>query len=143
MSINRVWEVGNLTRDPEMRATPSGSSVLEFAIAVNDRVQNKQTGEWGDRPNFFDVAVFGRRGEALAGILTRGTKVAVEGRLRWSSWETPEGQKRSRVTIVATEIELMSKGSAATAAPSDSGDAFAKAGEFMRGGDADDEFFGF
>lgn len=149
MSINRVWEVGNLTHDPELRSTPSGSSVLEFSLAVNDRILNKQTEAWEDRPNFFDVAVFGRRGEALAGILTKGMKVAVEGRLRWSSWETQDGQKRSKVSIVATDVELMSRSgtapAAAVAAPpaaessANSDGTFAKAGEFMRGGSVSDD----
>ena len=107
MSINRVVLAGNLTRDPELRVTPSGQSVLDFGLAVNDRVKDQASGEWTDRANFFDVSVWGRRGEALADILARGMKVAISGRLRWVQWETRTGEKRSRVTVVAEDVELM------------------------------------
>lgn len=108
MSINRVVISGNLTRDPELRATAGGMSVLKLGIAVNDRRKNQQTGEWEDVPNFFDVTVFGQRGESLSRFLSKGSKIAVEGRLRWSQWETKEGEKRSKVEIVADDIEFMS-----------------------------------
>lgn len=108
MSINRVVITGNLTRDPELRATASGMSILKMGIAVNDRRKNQQTGEWEDAPNFFDVTVFGQRGESLSRFLSKGSKVAIEGKLRWSQWETPDGDKRSKVEIVADDIEFMS-----------------------------------
>lgn len=109
MSINRVVISGNLTRDPELRATPSGMSVLQLGIAVNDRRKNPQSGEWEDVPNFFDVIVFGQRGESLSRFLSKGSKVAVEGKLRWSSWDDKTtGQKRSKVEIIADDIEFMS-----------------------------------
>lgn len=108
MSINRVVITGNLTRDPELRATASGMSVLKMGIAVNDRRKNPQSGEWEEVPNFFDVTVFGTRGEALSRFLSKGSKVAIEGRLRWSQWETKEGDKRSKVEIVADDIEFLS-----------------------------------
>jgi len=109
MSINRVVITGNLTRDPELRATPSGMSVLQMGIAVNDRRKNPQSGEWEEVPNFFDVIVFGQRGESLSRFLSKGSKVAVEGRLRWSSWDDKTtGQKRSKVEIIADDIEFMS-----------------------------------
>lgn len=108
MSINRVVISGNLTRDPEMRATASGMSVTQLGIAVNDRRKNNQTGEWEDVPNFFDVVVFGTRGESLSRFLSKGSKIAVEGKLRWSSWETPSGDKRSKVEIIADDIEFLS-----------------------------------
>jgi len=108
MSINRVVISGNLTRDPELRATASGMSVLKLGIAVNDRRKNQQTGEWEDVPNFFDVTVFGARGESLSRFLSKGSKVAIEGKLRWRQWETPEGDKRSAVEIIADDIEFMS-----------------------------------
>jgi single-strand DNA-binding protein len=108
MSINRVVITGNLTRDPELRATGSGMAILKMGIAVNDRRKNSQTGEWEDSPNFFDVVVFGSRGESLSRFLSKGSKVAIEGKLRWSQWETPEGDKRSKVEIVADDIEFMS-----------------------------------
>ena len=108
MSINRVVISGNLTRDPELRATGSGMAVLQMGIAVNDRRKNQQSGEWEDVPNFFDVVVFGQRGESLSRFLSKGSKVAIEGKLRWRSWETPDGDKRSKVEIIADDIEFMS-----------------------------------
>ena len=107
MSINRVNISGNLTRDPEMRATQGGSQVLGFGVAVNDRRKNPQTGEWEDVPNFVDCTVFGNRAEALSRILTKGMKVAVEGKLRYSSWER-DGQRRSKLEVIVDEIEFMS-----------------------------------
>jgi single-strand DNA-binding protein len=107
MSINRVVISGNLTRDPELRATGSGMSVLKMGVAVNDRRKNQQTGEWEDYPNFVDVTVFGARGEALSRFLSKGAKVAIEGKLRWSQWET-DGQKRSKLEVVADEVEFLS-----------------------------------
>jgi single-strand DNA-binding protein len=108
MSINRVVITGNLTRDPELTATASGMSILKMGIAVNDRRKNQQSGEWEDVPNFFDVVVFGQRGESISRFLSKGSKVAIEGKLRWHSWETPEGDKRSKVEIIADDIEFMS-----------------------------------
>lgn len=107
MSLNTVTVSGNLTRDPELRATPSGTSVLGLRIAVNDRVKDQATGEWTDRPHYFDVDLFGKRADALAGILSRGAKVAIGGRLRWREWEAQDGSKRQAVTIVADAVELM------------------------------------
>jgi single-strand DNA-binding protein len=106
-SINRVVIVGNLTRDPEMRATPSGTSVCQLRVAVNDRVKDQNTGEWGDRANYFDVNVFGGQGERCGQYLTKGRQVAVEGRLRWSEWETQDGQKRQKVDIVADNVQFI------------------------------------
>jgi single-strand DNA-binding protein len=108
MSINRVVISGNLTRDPELRATAGGMAILKLGIAVNDRRKNQQSGEWEDVPNFFDVTVFGQRGESLSRFLSKGSKIAVEGKLRWSQWETQEGDKRSKVEIIADDIEFMS-----------------------------------
>lgn len=106
MSLNIVAISGNLTRDPELRTTPGGTSVLNFGVAVNDRRQNPQTGEWEDYPNFIDLAVFGKRAAAIAPYLHKGTKVSVQGRLRYHSWER-DGQKRSKVEVVVDEIEFM------------------------------------
>lgn len=106
MSLNMVAISGNLTRDPELRTTPGGTSVLNFGVAVNDRRQNPQTGEWEDYPNFIDLAVFGKRAAAIAPYLHKGTKVSVQGRLRYHSWER-DGQKRSKVEVVVDEIEFM------------------------------------
>lgn len=109
MSINRVNISGNLTRDPELRATQSGAQILNFGVAVNDRAKNPQTGEWEDRPNFVDCVVFGRRAESLANLLSKGMKVAIEGKLRYSSWEMKDGQKRSKLEVVVDEIEFFAQ----------------------------------
>ena len=101
MSINRVNVSGNLTRDPELRATQGGTSVLRIGLAVNDRARNQQTGEWEDRANFVDCVVFGKRAEALAGMLAKGQRVAIDGRLRYSSWEAQDGSHRSKLEVVA------------------------------------------
>lgn len=113
MSINKVMATGNLTRDPELRATPAGTQVLRFGMAVNDRARNQQTGEWEDRPNFVDCVIFGARAEAMDRILAKGMKVAVEGRLRYSSWQDKEGNRRSKLEVVVDEIDLMSAHAAA------------------------------
>ena len=109
MSINRVNISGNLTREPELRATQSGAQILNFGVAVNDRAKNPQTGEWEDRPNFVDCVVFGKRAESLANLLSKGMKVAIEGKLHYSSWETKEGQKRSKLEVVVDEIEFFTQ----------------------------------
>ena len=108
MSINRVAISGNLTRDPEVRQTQSGTCVMTFGVAVNDRRKNQQTGEWEDCPNFIDCTMWGNRASSLAGYLEKGAKVAIEGRLRWRQWES-DGQKRSKVEVVADELEFMSR----------------------------------
>ena len=107
MSINRVIISGNLTRDPELRSTAGGMPVLGFGVAVNDRRKNQQTGEWEDYPNFIDCTMFGARAEALSRYLNKGTKVSIEGKLRWSQWER-EGQKRSKIEVIVDELEFMS-----------------------------------
>ena len=108
MSINRVNISGNLTRDPELRATSGGAQVLSFGVAVNDRAKNQQTGEWEDRPNFIECTMFGTRAEKLAQYLHKGSKVAIEGKLRYSQWEK-DGQKRSKLEVIAEELEFMSR----------------------------------
>ena len=110
MSINRVVVSGNLTRDPELRVTPGGTQVLGFGVAVNDRRRNQQTGEWEDYPNFIDCTMFGNRAEAPSRILHKGMKVAIEGKLRYSSWEDKNGGgRRSKVEIIPDEVVLMSQ----------------------------------
>lgn len=109
MSINRVNITGNLTRSPELKSTAGGTQVLRIGVAVNDRVKNQQSGEWEDRPNFVDCVVFGRRAEALANILSKGAKVAIEGRLRYSSWEAQDGSKRSKLEVACDDVEFMSR----------------------------------
>ena len=105
MSVNQVAITGNLTRDPELRATQGGTAVLSFGIAVNDRRKNA-SGQWEDVPNFFECVTFGNRATALSDVLTKGMKVAIAGKLHYSSWEK-DGQKHSKVDIIANEIELM------------------------------------
>ena len=108
MSINRCFISGNLTRDPELRVTSGGTQVLSFGVAVNDRAKNQQTGEWEDRPNFIECTMFGTRAEAVSRYLHKGSKVEIEGKLRWSQWEK-DGQWRSKLEIIAEEIEFMSR----------------------------------
>lgn len=108
MSINHVAITGNLMRDPELRNTASGAAVLSFGIAVNDRRKNQQTGEWEDYPNFIDCTMFGARAQSVSRFLSKGSKVAIEGKLRWSQWER-DGQKRSKIEVIVDEIEFMSQ----------------------------------
>ena len=108
VSINSVAISGNLTRDPDMRVTSSGLAIMDLGVAVNDRRKNQQTGEWEDVPNFVDCVLMGRRAEALSPHLSKGMKVAIDGRLRYSSWEK-DGQRRSKLEVVVDEIEFMSK----------------------------------
>lgn len=106
-NINRVVISGNLTRDPEWRG--SARNALSLGVAVNDETKNQQTGEWEERPNFVDCVVFGNRAAALERYLEKGTKVTIEGRLRYSSWETADGQKRSKLEVVVDEIEFSNR----------------------------------
>ena len=107
--MNKTFVSGNLTRDPELRQTQGGGSVLTFGVAVNDRKRNAQTGEWEDVPNFFDCCVFGKRADSLANLLHKGMRVCIDGKLRWSQWQDKQsGQKRSKVEIVVDDIVFMS-----------------------------------
>lgn len=108
MSINRVVISGNLTRDPELRQTAGGMQILGFGVAVNDRRKNQQTGEWEDYPNFIDCTMFGARAQSVSRFLSKGSKVAIEGKLRWSQWER-DGQKRSKIEVIVDELELMQR----------------------------------
>ena len=93
--------------DPELRSTQSGTDVMSFGVAVNDRRRNPQTNEWEDYPNFVDCTMFGNRARSLHQYLSKGTKVAIEGKLRWSQWER-DGQKRSKLEVIVDELEFMS-----------------------------------
>lgn len=110
MTINKAFITGNITRDVELRSTGGGLSVANFTVAVNERVKNNSTGDWEDRANFIDCTMFGKRAEALAQYLTKGVKVSIEGRLRWSQWEDKNGGKRSKIEVVVDEVELMARG---------------------------------
>ena len=108
MSINKVMLSGNLTRDCELRAMSNGNAVGTFGLAVNERRKNSQ-GEWEDYANFVDCTLFGRRAEAIAQYLTKGTKVAIEGKLHYSSWEDRNGGgRRSKLDVNVDEIEFLS-----------------------------------
>ncbi len=101
---NHVSITGNLTRDPELRFTPTGQPIATFGVAVNRRWQNRQTNEWEEATSFFDVVAWRTLAENIAQSLTRGTRVVVSGRLDQRSWENQEGEKRSKVEIVADDV---------------------------------------
>src|SRR5271156_2720117 len=99
-TINRVVLVGRLTRDPELRALPSGTSVCGLRIACNSSHRDAE-GELVERPNFFDVSVFGAPGESVSRYMRRGSRVAIDGRLEWREWEATEKERRQAVSVVA------------------------------------------
>lgn len=106
-AINHVCISGNLARDAELRATSGGTQVLTFSVAVNER-RKTAAGDWEDYTNWVSCTMFGRRAEGVARYLTKGAKVAIEGRLRWHSWETDAGEKRSKLEVIVSELEFMS-----------------------------------
>ena len=107
-NINRVTITGNLTRDPEVRTTGSGMTVCELGVAVNHRRKDQSTDQWIEEPNYFNVVVFGSQGDNCAQYLSKGRPVAVDGRLKWSSWEDKNGGgKRSKVEIVAQTVQFL------------------------------------
>jgi single-strand DNA-binding protein len=103
-SDNSVTLVGNVTRDPELRFTNTGQPTASFGLAVNRRWQNRQTQEWEEAVSFFDIVCWREMAENVSETLTRGARVMVAGRLEQRSWETQEGDKRSKVEVVADEI---------------------------------------
>lgn len=107
-SLNRVILVGNLTRDPELRYTPSGTSVANFGIAVNRRRTNKQ-GERVDEVDYFNVVVWGKLAELCCNYIFKGSPVALEGRLSSRSWETEDGQKRTAVEVIAENVQFLGR----------------------------------
>jgi single-strand DNA-binding protein len=147
-NINRVTITGNLTMEPELRHTPSGTAVCTLRVAVNGR-RKDQSGQWVDKPNYFNVTVWGAQGENCNNYLSKGRPVAVDGRLDWREWEAKDGSKRQTVEIVADTVQFLGSrdGSApggggqngggftpASDVPADTGD-FAPAG----GGGAPDD----
>ena len=110
-NINRVVLVGNLTRDPELRHTPSGTPVCSLRLAVNTR-RKDESGQWTDKPNYFDITVWGQQGENCAQYLSKGRPVAIDGRLEWREWTAQDGSKREAVEIVADAVQFL------TSAPS-------------------------
>jgi single-strand DNA-binding protein len=101
--IAHVTLVGNLTRDPELRQTPSGTPVCQLGVAVNSSYKDS-SGQWVEKPNFFDVVVWGTQGENCARYLSKGRQVAVDGRLDQRSWDAQDGTKRSKVEIIADTV---------------------------------------
>jgi single-strand DNA-binding protein len=105
-NINRVVLVGNLTRDPELRHTPSGTAVCSLRLAVNT-TRKDESGQWVDKPNYFDITVWGQQGETCAQYLAKGRPVAVDGRLEWREWEAQDGSKRQAVEVVADSVQFL------------------------------------
>jgi single-strand DNA-binding protein len=149
-NINVVAITGNLTKDPELRSTPSGTSVCKLRVAVNSRRKDGQSGEWVDKPNYFDVTVWGAQGENCANYLSKGRPVAVQGRLEWREWESQDGGKRQAVEIIADSVQFLgSRGDnpsggngngfeAKSDVPADTSD-FQEAGVGSSGGGSDDD----
>jgi single-strand DNA-binding protein len=106
-NINRVVLTGNLTRDPELRSTASGMSVCSLRVACNTRRKNNSTGEWEDKPNYFDVTVWGAQGENCARFLAKGRPVALDGRLEWREWQDQSGNNRQSVEIIADAVQFL------------------------------------
>jgi single-strand DNA-binding protein len=118
-NINRVVMTGNLTRDPELRSTPSGMSVCSLRIACNTR-RKGSSGEWEDKPNYFDVTVWGAQGENCANYLAKGRPVAIEGRLDWREWEAKDGGgKRQSVEIIANSVQFLGSRDGSGGGPSE------------------------
>jgi single-strand DNA-binding protein len=105
-NINRVVMTGNLTRDPELRNLPSGTSVCSLRIACNTR-RKDESGQWVDKPNYFDVTVWGAQGENCAQYLSKGRPVAVDGRLEWREWQDKDGNKRQSTDIIADSVQFL------------------------------------
>ena len=133
-NINRVVLTGNLTRDPELRTTPSGMSVCSLRIASNTR-RKDGSGNWVEKPNYFDVTVWGAQGENCANYLSKGRPIALDGRLEWREWEDQNGNKRQAVDIIADSVQFLGSREGAenggrftpqTDVPADTGD-FARA----------------
>ncbi len=106
-AINRVVLLGRLTRDPEIRAMPSGASVCSLRIACNTSRRDPDSGEFTERPNYFDVSVFGPAADSVHTYTRRGSRVAIDGRLEWREWESAERQRRQAVSIVADTVQFL------------------------------------
>ena len=134
-NITRVVLVGNLTRDPELRHTPSGTAVCSLRLAVNTRRKDGATGEWTEKPNYFDITVWGNQGENCAQYLSKGRPVAIDGRLEWREWEAQDGTKRQAVEVIADTVQFLG-GKSDGAAGGDTSNQFVPAGA-TSGADAD------
>ena len=101
--LNRVTLIGRLTRDPELRHTRAGDAIASLRVAVNGRARD-EGGQWVDKPNFFDVSVFGRQAETVANYMAKGRRIGIDGRLQWREWEAQDGTKRQSVDVVANDV---------------------------------------
>jgi single-strand DNA-binding protein len=101
--LNRVTLVGRLTRDPELRHTQGGDPVCSIRLAVSSRARD-ETGNWGDRSNYFDITVFGRQAETASTYLAKGRRIGVDGRLSWREWQAQDGSKRQNVEVIANDV---------------------------------------
>ena len=120
-NINRVVISGNLTKDPELRQLPSGNSVCKLRMAVNTRVKDRDSGQWTDKPNYFDVTVWGAPGrERRPATCKRGSGLLVDGRLEWREWDAQDGTKRQAVEIIAENTQFIGGREAAAAAAAES-----------------------
>ena len=106
-NINRVVVSGNLTRDPELRQLAGGNSVCKLRIAVNTRKKDRDSNQWSDHPNYFDVTVWGAQGENVAKYLTKGSPLLIDGRLEWREWQAQDGQTRQAVEIIAENTQFI------------------------------------
>lgn len=113
MMINKVIVMGRLTASPEMRSLPSGVPVASFSIAVNRRYKDK-SGQWQEESFFFDIDAFGQLAERIGKQINKGDQVLIEGQLRQDKWEDKNGEKRSKIKIVAERVALISKPSGNT-----------------------------
>ena len=103
--INRVIEIGHLTRDEEIKYTPGGMAIGNISIAINRKVKKGQ--DWVDEANYFDVVIYGKQAESLQRFLTKGKQIAVDGFLKQERWTDPNGQSRSAIKIIANDIQLL------------------------------------
>ena len=106
-NINRVILTGNLTSYPELSSLPSGTQVCKLRLAVNRRYKDQSSGEWVEKPNYFDIKVWGAQGENCANYLSKGRAIAVDGRLEWREWEAQDGSKRQAVEVVADTVQFL------------------------------------
>lgn len=134
--INKVFLIGNLGQNPELRYTQSGQAVLSLRMATNERFKNRD-GEWQDRAEWHTVVVWGKRAEGLSKVVVKGTQLFVEGRLQTRSWEDKQGQKRYSTEVVSREIVLLGRGRGAEDGGQSSGD-----DGFKGGGGFDDGYGG-
>ncbi|MDD4735460.1 MAG: single-stranded DNA-binding protein [Kiritimatiellae bacterium] len=134
LSLNKVFLAGNLTRDPEVRFTPSGMAVADIGLAVNESYKDTATNEWKEKPVFVDVVVWGRQAQSVGEYLTKGSPVLIEGRLQLDQWETQQGEKRSKMRVNAQRVQFVGspnrgKSGGDGGTPSGSGDRADSAGQ--------------